>query len=84
MNEAEHDQHLRVVLQPLIGFLGHVISTNGILVDPNKILAILNWNPPRNVIKVHSFLGLAGYYRRFVKFFSIIALSITRLFQKDV
>ena len=47
-------------------FLGHVISAEGVYVDPKKIEAILNWKPPTSVHEVHSFLGLAGYYRRFV------------------
>ncbi|KAA3488661.1 Retrotransposon protein [Gossypium australe] len=53
-----------------VGFLGHIVSVEGIKVDPNKISAIVNWKPPKNVSKVRSFLGLVGYYRRFkdVKF----------------
>ena len=47
-------------------FLGHVISAEGVYVDPKKIEAILNWKPPTNVHEVRSFLGLVGYYRRFV------------------
>ncbi|KAG8491584.1 hypothetical protein CXB51_014656 [Gossypium anomalum] len=50
-----------------VSFLGHVVSASGIRVDPNKISAILNWKPPRNITEVRSFLGLADYYRRFVK-----------------
>ena len=44
-------------------FLGHVVSAEGIRVDPTKIEAVVKWEPPRNVIEVRSFLGLAGYYR---------------------
>jgi len=52
-------------------FLGHVISKDGIIVDPNKIEALVNWDRPTNVSDVRSFLGLVGYYRRFVEgFFS--------------
>ncbi|KAL4324655.1 hypothetical protein GQ457_11G030700 [Hibiscus cannabinus] len=64
-------------------FLGHVISTKGIMVDPKKVQTILDWRPPRNVGKVRSFLGLAWYYRRFVKGFSAIALPLTNLLRKD-
>ena len=52
--------------------------------DPKKIEVVVEWKPPRNVIEVHSFLGLAGYYRRFVKGFSMIAAPMTRLLQKNV
>ncbi|KAA3473764.1 RNA-directed DNA polymerase-like protein [Gossypium australe] len=49
-----------------VRFLGHIVSGDGIRVDPSKISAIVDWKPPRNVIEVRSFLGLVGYYRRFV------------------
>ncbi|XP_052478451.1 uncharacterized protein LOC105775484 [Gossypium raimondii] len=67
-----------------VGFLGHIVSAEGIRVDPSKISAIVNWSPPKNVFEVRSFLGLAGYYRRFVQGFSMIASPMTRLLQKDV
>ncbi|KAG8497006.1 hypothetical protein CXB51_008206 [Gossypium anomalum] len=67
-----------------VGFLGHIVSGDGIRVDPSKISAIVDWKPPKNVTEVRSFLGLAGYYRRFVNGFSIIAAPITRLLRKDV
>ena len=51
-------------------FLGHVISENGIFVDPEKVKAIVNSEQPKNVIEIQSFQGLIGYYRRFVKHFS--------------
>ncbi|KAK8584145.1 hypothetical protein V6N12_068393 [Hibiscus sabdariffa] len=65
-------------------FLGHVISVEGIKVDPKKIQSIMDWRPPKNVSEVRCFLGLAGYYRRFVKGFSTLASSITKLLRKDV
>ncbi|KAA3462062.1 DNA/RNA polymerases superfamily protein [Gossypium australe] len=67
-----------------VGFLGHIVSVDGIRVDPSKISVIIDWKPPRNVSEVRSFLGLACYYRRFVKGFSMIATLMTRLLQKDV
>ena len=62
-----------------VSFLGHIVSTENIRVDPTKIEAIVSWKPPRNVTEVRSFLGLASYYRRFVKEISVIASSLTKL-----
>ena len=66
-----------------VAFLGHVISVEGISVDPQKIEAIVNWKLPTNVSEVRSFLGLAGYYRKFVEGFSKIATPLTNLLKKD-
>ena len=66
-----------------VAFLGHVISAEGVSVDPQKIEAIVNWKPPTNVSKVRSFLGLAGYFKKFVKGFSKIATPLTNLLKKD-
>ncbi|GJY61082.1 putative reverse transcriptase domain-containing protein [Tanacetum coccineum] len=65
-----------------VQFLGHVIIGNVIHVDPSKIEAVKNWKAPRTLTKVPSFLGLAGYYRRFIENFSKIAKSLTILTQK--
>ena len=67
-----------------MAFLGHVISLEGVSVDPEKIEAVVNWKPPKNVSNVRSFLGLAGYYRKFVEGFSKIAASLTKLTRKYV
>ncbi len=56
----------------------------GIKVDPSKIEAIINWKPPRNITEIYSFLDLAGYYRRFVKGFSMLASPLTKLLRKNV
>ncbi|CAJ2662068.1 unnamed protein product [Trifolium pratense] len=67
-----------------VTFLGHVVSKNGISVDPSKVEAVQNWPRPTTVKEIRSFLGLAGYYRRFVKDFSKLAFPLTRLTQKKV
>ena len=67
-----------------VAFLGHVISGKGISVDPRKIEAVVEWEVPTNVIEVRSFLGMAGYYRRFVEGFSRIAQPLTNLTKKNV
>ena len=67
-----------------VAFLGHVISVEGVSVDPKKIEAVVNWKPPKNVSEVRSFLGLVGYYRQFVEEFSKIAAPLTKLTRKDV
>ncbi|KAL4341455.1 hypothetical protein GQ457_08G021100 [Hibiscus cannabinus] len=100
-SEAEHRDHLRIVLQTLqdkqlyaklnkcefwlsqVSFLGHVVSASGIQVNLKKIQAIVEWRSPKNVGEVRSFLGLAGYYRRFVKGFSMLASPLTKLLRKE-
>ena len=67
-----------------VAFLGHVTSVERVSVDPKKIEAVVNWKPPKNVSEVRSFLGLAGYYRKFVEGFSTIAAPLTKLTRKDV
>ncbi|KAK8930760.1 hypothetical protein KSP39_PZI016487 [Platanthera zijinensis] len=66
-----------------VSFLGHIISKDGISVDPSKIAAVLEWKRPTTPKEIRSFLGLAGYYRRFVEGFSVLSSSLTRLTQKN-
>jgi hypothetical protein len=67
-----------------VSFLGHVISKDGITVDPSKVEAVVNWERPTNVHEIRSFLGLAGYYRRFIEGFSNLSGPLTALTKKNV
>ena len=67
-----------------VQFLGHLVNQKGILVDPAKIEAVMRWEVPRSPTEIRSFLGLAGYYRRFIKDFSKIAVPLTRMTRKGV
>ena len=62
-----------------VPFLGHILSKNGISVDPTKVQEVMDWKAPTSVHEVQSFLGLASYYRRFIPDFSKIAKPMTRL-----
>ncbi|GKB77060.1 putative reverse transcriptase domain-containing protein [Tanacetum coccineum] len=66
-----------------IDLMNRVLNNEGIHVDPSKIEAVKNWKPPKIPIEIHSFLGLAGYYRLFIKNFSKIAKPLILLTQKD-
>ncbi|KAD7480443.1 hypothetical protein E3N88_03579 [Mikania micrantha] len=66
-----------------VQFLGHVINADGILVDSSKIQAVTRWSPPKTPTEIRSFLGLAGYYRRFIQDFAKIASPLTKLTRKN-
>jgi hypothetical protein len=66
-----------------VAFLGYAISAGGVSVDPGKVKDVLNWMPPTIASEIQSFLGLAGYYRRFIKDFSKIAKPMMKLLEKN-
>ncbi|GKE25786.1 hypothetical protein Tco_1441170 [Tanacetum coccineum] len=76
----EREDHMKSKIQ----FLGHVIDCRGIHVDPAKIESIKDWASPKTPTEISQFLGLAGYYRRFIEGFSKIAKTMTKLTQKGV
>jgi hypothetical protein len=65
-----------------VSFLGHIISEGGISIDPSKVKDILSWKTPQNVSDIRSFLGLVGYYKRFIERFSKISKPMTELLAK--
>ncbi|KAG9447555.1 hypothetical protein H6P81_013683 [Aristolochia fimbriata] len=69
--------------QTQVDYLGHIICQHGLAVDPSKISTIQQWPQPKNVREVRSFLGLAGYYRRFIRHYAQIASPLTDLLRKD-
>ena len=87
----KHAFHLRIIHQILRErqlyakfskcefWLNEVVFGNGVFVDPRKVEAIVNWEHPKNVTEIRSFLGLDEYYRQFVKHFSLIVVPLTRL-----
>jgi hypothetical protein len=66
-----------------VSFLGHLITGGGIAVDPGKVRDLLNWELPTTISEIRSFLGLAGYYRRFIGGFSKMVKPLTSLLEKD-
>ncbi|GJW59331.1 putative reverse transcriptase domain-containing protein [Tanacetum coccineum] len=67
-----------------VQFLGHIIDSRGVHVDPAKIESIKDWASPKTPTEIRQFLGLTGYYRRFIKGFSKIAKSMMKLTQKGI
>ncbi|GKG05638.1 putative reverse transcriptase domain-containing protein, partial [Tanacetum coccineum] len=66
-----------------VQFLGHVVNRDGIHIDPSKVESVKNWKTPESSTEIRSFLGLTGYYRRFIENFSKIAKPLTLLTHKN-
>ena len=70
-------------MQEEIMYLGFVISTDGLKMDPEKVKAILEWPTPENVSEVRSFHGLASFYKKFIKNFSVVCNAMTKTMRGD-
>ena len=66
-----------------VRFLGHVVSASKVSMDSEKVEAVMSWERPKSIFEIHSFLGLTGYYRRFIEDFSRLAIPMTRLTRKE-
>lgn len=84
---AQHQLYAKLIKcsfgQSRIDYLGHVVSAAGVEMDPNKVSAILDWPIPNNLKQLRGFLGLTGYYRRFIRNYSMKGCPLTDLLKKE-
>jgi hypothetical protein len=67
----------------MIDYLGHIVSGSGVEMDDSKVKEVMEWPLPSNIKQLRGFLGLTGYYRRFIKNYALTALPLTTLLKKD-